>query len=227
MVGKNKSFKKGKKAVASSLNPSQKKEIKKLIKDEERAQDEMKENLVVWSPSVSSTGSVQAMGLIAQGDDYNKRQGNNLNMQELEIRGYISNLVATGPNQSDDIVGRFLVVRDMLCDGADPAATDIFETASSPTSTFNHVHFLNKPHRFQVLYDKEFILEAIENATGSPRIHLFNKKIKLHNMQAKYITNGSTASALGEGQLFLIGITNAAGGEVDLNVNAALRWYDD
>jgi len=224
-----------KKSVAHSLSTVQKKEVKRLIKAEEKAESEVKMNApTTWAPTITSTASVQAVGLIAQGDDSNQRNADVITMQELTIRYDCTNTNSSGTpataNQ-DDVTYRFVIVRDMLCDGADPAGTDIFEHASDPLSEFNHVHQLNKPYRFEILHDEVFILEAgaatgIGFGGGSNRLRCKKIHIKLKGKKAKYIGTGATAADLGIGQIFLVFMSNAGSGTL-LALDYSLKYTDD
>lgn len=216
-------FKKNKtqqKKVSTSLNPNQKKEVKKLIKAEERANDEIKMNApTTWNITPNNVASVQALSLIAQGDDFNNRTADVITMKQLECNFNVFNTSATVP---DTI--RIVILRDIQCDGADPAGTDLFEHATDPLSVYNHVHQLNHPHRFDILYDKLIRL----NRVGSGEMSLsWKHKINMKGKKAKYIGTTNGAASLGLGSPFAVVISSNAVAVSEFNLDYSLTYCDD
>lgn len=105
------------------------------------------------------TGSVVNLSNVAEGSDYNNRDGNSILVQKLEIRGQVNSSTNNAGINAVPVI-RILILRDMLQNaGADPTPADILETtgtALAPFSPFNHIldgQGNSSARRFRVLKD--------------------------------------------------------------------------
>jgi len=110
------------------------------------------------------SGDVRNLSNIAEGSDYNNRQGNSILVQRIQFRYHIrSNLTVSEKNTFP--VMRFAIVRDMLQNaGADPALGNLIETPGTDQAHLMpllHYHDGNAAaRRFRVLAD---VTHAIKN----------------------------------------------------------------
>lgn len=224
---KNNRFKYVPKKVTKSLKPNQKKEVKRLIKSDHNANDENKLNApATWSPGVDQSGSVQCVSSVRQGSAFNQRDGDCITMKKLRISADWTNRLSG--NVDYELTLRFVVARDTMQDGVDPACTDLFEHKNDPLSEYNHVHQLNNPKRFQILWDKTFICDAQANGQGTPRCRHFQKFIKLKGKKAKFLGDAGTAADNGKGHIYIFALVNTGtASDSALAVDYSLTYTDD
>lgn len=104
-----------------------------------------------------AAGTIGPISYIAQGDDYNNRQGNSVRTVSIETR--LTVYVTAGGFQDNM---RYILFADMENAGATPAVTDVLE-AASPRSPFNHLN----TKRFVILHDEIISVSTVGNATQS------------------------------------------------------------
>ncbi len=161
---------------------------------------ETKVNDVTGSTTVGTSAAVYNLSNIAQGSDYNNREGNSILCQGLELRYSLeSNFTA-----ANTAFVRLIVVVDNDQRGADPVLTDLLETTSAGLSVCSPaLHYINK--RFTVLYDHTSAL-CTSAASAS---QYYSVPIKW-NRHIKYsaTTGVDTSNWEGAIYLFTIGTNN-------------------
>ncbi len=140
----------------------------------------------VNAASPGTAGAVYGLSLIAQGDDYQSRDGNSVRALGLETR--IAMILDAAARY--DLV-RCVVVVDHENRGATPAVTDILE-AGSWNSQFNHDNL----ERFEVLHDKIYQISS----SSSPVTHDTMKIVLGQHIRF----SGAGGAATKEGSLWIL-----------------------
>lgn len=142
------------------------------------------------SGGFNSTGIVNSLNTMAQGDTNITRNGDSIKALSIHGKGFLS----VG---SDDSIVRVMLVLDKQCRGAAPAVTDILESASV-TAHQN----LDNLRRFKILDDKLFRVETnlekqpFEIIQTFPNLHLY------------YSDGDADAAALKDNALFALVISD-------------------
>lgn len=155
---------------------------------------------VTGSTTVGTTAAVYNLSNIAEGSDYNNREGNSILCQGMELRYSLeSNITA-----ANTAFVRLIVVCDNDQRGADPALSDLLETTSAGLSVCSPMlHYVNK--RFSVLYDHTTAM-CTSAASAS---HVFNIPLKWNkHVRYSYSTGADTSNWEGALYLFTIGTQN-------------------
>lgn len=205
--------KNGKKTFKSSKSANAKatqalKLVKKVIRQEEKKNVD-----VAYGPTAqSTTEAVTHLTPIAQGTTHNQRVGLKVTANYLQMR-FTCRGNATAIQQSMRIV----IVADMQNEGAAPAWTDIFQSASylSPRQ------LISQPaNRWKVLMDKTVSMDT-NGATG---VVNFNKFIKLKHI-IKYSGTNSTDES--DGNIWILSISDQATNTPTLQYYSRFRFTDD
>lgn len=185
------------------------KDIKELINVEKKFFD------VTGNTSGGSAGQITSLSNIAEGNDYNNRDGLSVLAQSTFFRG----IWRSAGTETTSTIVRLILFCDNDQRGTDPAVTDILETASY-LSPLNHVQ--NK--RFTIIWDTSFEVEPV----GSGKITKIDKRYRKYNAHIKYSsTAGADASAY-EGNLYLLDITSTpAVAAPTVNWYHRLRYTDN
>lgn len=152
----------------------------------------------------SSTGTVISLSNIAQGDDYNNRDGHSILAQSIYFKARVG-MNSTSPYSWV----RLILFADNDQRGTDPAVTDLLETSdvNSPLQ-----HDVNR--RFNIIMDKEVSLSN----TGTQAV--FIKKFIKYNQHLKYTGTAGTDASAQEGNLFLLLISSES------TLVPIVQWYN-
>lgn len=181
------------------------KSIARLINVEEKLFD------VSTGGSISNSGSIFNLSNIAEGSDYNNRDGLSILTQSLSF----SSIFTINASAVNTFL-RIIIFRDNLQRGADPAVTDVLETASVQSPV---VHFTAS--RFNILMDRTVDLAPTEKTLGH---HRENFNINKHIYYSS--TSGADASNY-QGALFLLAISNEATNTPTLSFYTRLAFTDN
>ncbi len=172
------------------------------------------------------------MNNVAQGTGNSQRIGSKITMDAIFIKGEIRNqgLDSVLIRETDPLMCRIALVLDKQCNGAAPAAPDIWETGVG--KDYQDFRNLEKSNRFTVLYDKEFTIEnnAIEMTPGSnyaraesrQYFHI-NKKFK-NGLVVHFNGVGNTVGDISDNAIHLWVAVHRAGGECTFK--SRLRYWD-
>lgn len=162
--------------------------------------NEHKINVSTSAQALATAGTVNYVSVIAQGDDINTRNGNEISVRELVMRLHFIN----GAAATNAFTCRVLLVQDSMNPGALPSTTDIIDSANvwSPI-TINQA--LQK--RFKILREKIFTV----GATGSDNNRVdFKWHVKGRELSAvNYINTTAAVGSAGKGSIFLLSIISA------------------
>ncbi len=147
-----------------------------------------------------AAGVIYPQSLLAQGDDYNQRDG--LSVRTLAFESRLSFNVAAGGFQEQL---RFIVFSDTQCQGVAPTIAQLLEVAH-PLSQFNHLN----TERFAVLHD-----ELVDVTTTGPAITHRVIKMPL-DLHLRYSAAAGAIGSCRENNLFVALICLTANGTVDI-----------
>ncbi len=150
---------------------------------------------VVASSANSTAGGVACLSLIAEGGDYNNRDGRSVRACAFEAR--VDMRLDPAKALADTV--RFVLFSDLENQGANPAVTDVL-TAADPQSTFN----ADNLKRFLVFED---IYVSLDTYAGQRKVLSIKLPIDQH-LRYRGAT-GAIASAA-EGNLFYLVLSSSA-----------------
>jgi hypothetical protein len=162
------------------------------------------------STTITNTGALSSLtSVIAQGDDINQRSGDQITIRKFTINFRFG---AVTTNQTC----RFIVVRDMMNQGAAPAVTDVL-AAALYRSEYNPTLVVQQK-RFLVVHD-EFIDSNLNGETLQTRV-------VVRNSPNKVFYNGAAAAGTsnGKGSYWILVIGDAITG---LYEYTSQIWYTD
>ncbi len=145
----------------------------------------------------SSSFSISNLSNIAQGADWNTRDGNSILVQDC-----LMNLVVTMNASATATQFRLIIFVDKDNRGVDPSASDLLETSSAPlilVAPFNHY----SAGRFQILHDS---LSTLSFYNPSHQINFFRK----HNQHVYYQGTSGADGSDWKGQLYALFVSNEA-----------------
>lgn len=166
------------------------------------------------SQTIDSTGFVQCLVQLGQGDTAEQRTGNSIKLESLVFKGALSFDTGTTSNNT---FFRLIVLIDTSHQGVAPAITDVLDS-SSTTSLLN----LNNRGRFVILYDKLFTL----NDYRLSRQFQYYKKLNLH---VRYSGTTNTVASVGKNAIYMIGFSTIPGGlyPPSIVVRPRIKFYDN
>lgn len=170
-----------------------------------------------------TTGSVTLLSGIATGDDNNTRDGRQVTIKSVQLRGNIQPQDDTsGPNHA-----RVMLVWDNAPNGTIATIANIL-TASAATS----FPLVNNSQRFTILYDHSFIQGKVSTtATQTFASGQMTDPIKVYlkmNNVAQYNGTGATIASVQNGALYLVTIGDqAATAASDAYLATRVRFTDD
>ncbi len=203
------------KKMAVQPQTTQKMIQKALTKFEARSR-ELKLVNVLNASTYVTTGAVGTVTQnITQGDTATTRDGNSINVKQIDYCWLTQNASAAG----NDFV-RLIVFVDTQAQGALPTATDILSTATvSALYAFGVI--ITK--RFRILKDVTF---ASAPLGGGPNPHVLRGSINLNNHHVQYLSSAGTAADNGAGSIFFLVINDGGGTFSAYDVNFLVRYYD-
>jgi len=149
-----------------------------------------------------TTSAVVLLNGIARGDDINQRNGRQVTMRSIELRGYNYVTTATGTDQ----IHRVCLVLDKQPNGAALTAAQVFSSVShlAPRNLENRA-------RFKILMDKRMTLNS--DVVGEPGARRVWKIYRRLNIPVTFNNgNAGTVADIITGSVYLVMIgSNAAG----------------
>lgn len=162
----------------------------------------------------NTTALVQCLNLMAQGDDYNLREGRSILAKSIEYKLLITANVASTANQYIRIV----VFQDTTLDGTNtPTAGELISNVSS----------LRNPDpvymkRFIILSDKQIYLSP--NSGSGNLVCEYYKKLSHH---IKFAGTGAVVGNMGEGSIWMILVSDQTTNVPNILGETRLRYYDN
>lgn len=173
-------------------------------------------DLALAAYETSTTGTVTALNLIAEGNDNVNRLGRKALIRDVSVRGFVS-IPTPAPIQQ----ARIMLVWDNAAAGALPAITDVL-TGINSTSFIN----VNNVARFTVLHDQTFGLGVISNTATVAFADAVMKQVRINcriNAPTEYSGTGGTIASIQNGTLLLLTMGSIATGATASNAFLATR----
>lgn len=198
------------------------KNLARRVRKLERA-PELKYKDVNSTVAPTAAGTAVAALFIAQGDDFNQRIGEEVNLMYVNYK--IRYAIASG---TTGIIWRTMLVWDKQNNGIGPiflASSSLTEGLLDDTTITNTTlspHNYRTKQRYQVLYDQTHISNPQEPTCE--RTMYMRKNFKFHGMKIKYSGSGGTIAELPSRELFWVHFSPGASVSVTFT---SRTWYTD
>lgn len=171
-----------------------------------------------------TTGSVTALNLIAVGDDNTTRDGRQVTIKSVQIRGILQPQDSTTTTNKARII---LVWDNAVNSGAIATIAEIFTA-----STANSFPLVNNQNRFTILWDQSFACGAIDSTATqalafSPAVHNVDYYRKLGSVTQYSGTTAAIGSIQNGGLLMVTLGTQAAAAGTNFIAATRVRFVDD
>lgn len=174
---------------------------------------EYKKNGSSGTSSVTSAGTILPITWLAEGDDFNNRNGRSIKLKSIYWKGYASHNASGLASQ----IIRCIVFMDTQQNGSTPAVTDYLETAN----VLSMKKFDNRD-RWMTLWDKLYIVDGDHQSLTSKK---FYKKMS-HTI--KYIGTAANEASAGNNQIYILLVTNEPSANYpEMVYNWEIRYIDN
>jgi len=163
------------------------------------------------SHTVSTTGFIDPVSMLAQGTNYTDRVGDSIKLQTVELRFKLIMNVA-----SNGTATRIILVRDMYQQGADPTMAQILQQTGALEAK-NHL----LRDRFSFLFD-----ELIYTSNNGDDGCTYTVRIP-HEGHIKYIGTTAASASNGFGSLYFVAISDEGTNLPTLAYNISVLFTDD
>lgn len=164
-----------------------------------------------------AAGTITPLSLIAQGSNYNNRDGDSIRAHGLEFRYQIANYVG-GRN-----VGRLILFQDSECRGSVPAVADLMSTSTGNYAPLSPWNYFGGP-RFNILWDSGPIM--VDGVTGGPSIWASTVEVPLKN-HIEYVGTAGTITEQFENGLFVFMCSADAANGPTVVFTSRLHYIDN
>ncbi len=175
--------------------------IRQVARDVERikkgflGEDNFKDTALSLTPG--TTGTIQLLSGIAQGDDVTSRQGNKIKVKSLKFRINVIKGVAT-----TDVI-RLIIFKDMQQFGVVPTAVQLVEADGDPQAWIKKAN----RNRFTVLRDLTINLPSDD--AGGPDMVQRNGFINFSSPPViNFIGTAATAASMAKGTFYIYVVAN-------------------
>lgn len=182
---------------------------------------EEKQILIGSAINSDFSGTIQSLSLIAQGDDFNSRTGDTINITRHVLRYYV-----LGGSDAIPHCLRVIVFRDTFQNGVLPTVSNVLESVAIGTSAApisNH-HFL------YVLRQKRFVIISDKTYDISPNGKVVHHECLVFPNPYKIYYNATTGVTAAEGKnstyILFLGDNAASGTNPDLIYQSQLIFTD-
>ncbi len=172
----------------------------------------------------TNVGFIFNLSSIAQGSDQGQRVGDAILPKLLRLRMKITINAAASCTHC-----RYLIIRDMEYDAADPVIADIISAASNELSFKN----MDKKRRFRILRDVSFVLrsDGLDQVLRSNdfKFNAPGRGVNTHKHWYHIRYDGPTANATDsrDGQLLLLIMSSESTNKPTFNIVTRLRYIDN
>jgi len=156
--------------------------------------------------AADTTGTVTALNLLAIGDDNTSRDGRQVCIKSVQVRGSV---VPIDTSTQPTMVRLLLVWDNAVNGGAIATVANILSAATS-----NSFPLVDNANRFTILSDQQFVVGGFQTTAtqayaGSPMILPVNIYKKMNNV-TQYIGTTATIGAIQNGGLLMVTIGDQA-----------------
>lgn len=181
--------------------------IRKLINVEKKFLDTTQS-----ATTVGTAATIAPLTYIAEGDDYNSRDGHSILTQGMLFR---MRMTANATSVVNFL--RVMVFIDKEMNGVAPVVADILEAPTDYLSPLQH----DSGRRFSILYDRIHALDY--NGHGTAAV---NKWFRI-NHHVKYTGTTAAAASSKEGQVYLLLLSDNNTNQVGISWYNRLRFTDN
>jgi len=162
----------------------------------------------------NTTGAVVTMTNIAQGDDFDARNGRKIRLKSIRVSGHISiNASAT------ELAVRMMIIRDNSGTTARPVITDLFTDVGTFAANLNKLGDPQSNSRFSILWDKFVLLDAVFQS---------QKAVKWYKEEDFHVYfSGTGATDEGKGGVYLFIASNEATNDPVVSIDCQIKWIDN
>ena len=163
--------------------------------------------------TITNAGTVTSLSLIAEGNDYNQRDGHSIKAISLEGR-----VNASSYNASTNNVLRWIVFRDLEQSGTQPTPAQLLESvagAYAPVSSFQH----DNTERFEILHD-----QSVAVSYDRPAVLSMGLKLGCH---VRFSGTTAADASNKEGHLYALMISADGANGPALNAYYRLSYVDN
>ena len=164
----------------------------------------------VSSSTINNTYTLTHMTNVAQGDDYNNREGRTIKLASIELNGW-----AQKHASATDTKLRVMVFIDNEPEGEDPTGNEVLASQSTYALRNPAPHHMR---RFKILMDRVYFLN--DGKSHSAKVQFYKK------LNHKVTYTSSAAGGSGEGALWCLMISNEGTNVPSLNLFSRIRFYD-
>ncbi len=166
-----------------------------------------------WAADPNTTGVVQLLSAMTQGDDIANRQGRKVKLFSIRSQGSIKlNASATSSH------GRMIIVRDNLGSTTRPAITDMFPSVASFLAGQPRQDNPQTNARFSVIMDHRYLLEAEHSLDW----------VNVYNKIGSHVTyTGTSATDEGKGNIYLFSASSESANDPVVAVSTVLKFIDN
>lgn len=166
-----------------------------------------------FSSSVDSSGTIQNIMSISQGDSNSQRDGRSVKFVSIALKGRMEiNTSAVTTNV------RVLLVRQLNMNQTLPTVLDVLQT-----STINSLRNLDNTDNVKVLYDKRWNLDP---NSYNQKLFSINRKLNIRPQYAIGNTGGGL-TALERNGIYLLLLTSEAANTPTIAFESRLRFIDN
>ncbi len=167
------------------------------------------------SPS-TSTGSVQALTGVAQGDAAASRDGNKIRMFSMNLSG-----VATMSTAATSTSVAVAIIQDLSNQGANPAITDVWPTVADFATGTPRTAGSQLSSRFRILYYRVALLS--DNGRQKAQFKKYIKKFPLSHVYYE----GANATDESRGSIYLFTASSEATNTPVLAIDIESKFIDN
>lgn len=153
----------------------------------------------------STTAEIEPLTEIAEGDDYNTRDGRSIHLKSIYMKCYMNWVGAADPPDNTDMVEmqlvRLMLVMDRHGAGSYPSQNELQESAGVEPLEFSN---WANTDRFHIMYDKCFCLDGFHP-------NRFIKKYIPCDIQVKYRGTAGAEASVDENWIYFVVISNMGG----------------
>ncbi len=175
-------------------------------------------------PGFGAQTSPGLLSGVIQGDTATTRDGRQILVKSIHIRGAVSLQSFAGSTLQGDAIVRVALIQDMQTNGSQFSAEDVFLSTSNVEFSFRNLNFIN---RFKILKQRIFTLN-LKAAAGDGAVNdtpvtksTFNWFIRL-NMQVNHTLGTGVVAAVTDNSLHLICFADSS--FCDLKYSSRIRF---
>lgn len=185
--------------------------VKTFVKNAIKRYSETKRIDSTYAIAITNASTLTLLNGIAQGDEYNQRNGRKIQMSSIEWRGFVSNPRAT-PHEV-----RLMLVYDKATNGAVFADTDLLDAGN----LYNCFYNKDNQGRFKILADKRMILQIASDSQAKP--FSIRKKV---NLPVMYDGTTNAIADITQGSLYMLCVSSDAAGGLAITSDWRISYTD-